>query len=71
MHVRKALAQVARQAVNDLGAPTFACLAFKNQTANIPVQQHHRGVGRQNYADALAQDALLDGLECRAVVGGY
>ena len=59
-HVGKRLAQVRRQAVDDLGTPALSLLAIKDDPAYLPIRRHHRGIGGQHRAQPRLSNALLD-----------
>jgi hypothetical protein len=47
--------------VDHLHAPPCAILPLENHPADVPVQQHHRGVGGKDNAHQLLLNARLDG----------
>ena len=46
-HLREGVAQIVGQPVDDLGAPSLACLPGQDIAADLPVEQHQFAVDRQ------------------------
>jgi hypothetical protein len=69
-HIRKRLAQVGGESVDNPGTPAFALLPFQYQPPDIPIEHNHGRIGRHNDAQALSLDASLDLTENAPVAVG-